>query len=52
MRGEGAYSGISTVLEQNKEMLREAYENSKQNMKYHINDAIQAKPYNNIMLTT
>jgi|LauGreDrversion4_2_1035121.scaffolds.fasta_scaffold145727_2 hypothetical protein len=43
MRAEG---GISTVLEPNKEMLKEAYENSKKNMKYHINEAIQAKPYN------
>jgi hypothetical protein len=43
MRAEG---GISTVLEPNKEMLKEAYENSKKNMKYHINEAIQDKPYN------
>lgn len=34
---------LQSVVDKNKEMLREVLESSKQNMRYHIAEALQAK---------
>ena len=36
-------AGLQSAIEKNKEVLREVLESSKQNMRYHIAEALQAK---------
>jgi hypothetical protein len=44
-RSEAALS-INSVIEKNKDVLREVYESSKRNMRYHIAEAIASKQNN------